>query len=126
VLDNWELGQNFGVEHLDHALVNLAPTISNTRDIKENGTVLPKWALLNVVDEANGRKVHIDLSLVLHDSGFGNVTRLRRTFGRPLQRHWFVIVYGSCELRRAEYVGHEGVVVEAPDAVGTSGFESVG
>ncbi|KAI6748017.1 hypothetical protein HG531_008559 [Fusarium graminearum] len=54
LLDNRKLGQHFSVEHLDHALVDLAPTVANARDVEQDRTMLPEWALLHVVDKANG------------------------------------------------------------------------
>ena len=125
MLDDGELGQHFGVKHLDHALVDLTPTVSNARNIEKDRTVLPEGTLLHVVDEANGREVHIDLALVFDDKGLGYIAGLGSTFHGPFCGHRFVVVNRSCKLRRAKYVRHEGMVVEAPDAVGASRFECV-
>jgi hypothetical protein len=59
MLNHGELGKDLGVEHLDHAFVNLSPSVSDARYIKEDRTVLPEWTLLDVVDEADGREIHV-------------------------------------------------------------------
>lgn len=42
--------------------------------------MLPERTLLHVVDEANGGKVHVYLTLILYHGGFGNVAGLGSTF----------------------------------------------
>lgn len=77
VLDNRELGQHLGVEHLDHALVDLAPAVADARNVEQDRTVLPERTLLDIVDEADGREVHVDLSLVLYHGGLCDIAGLR-------------------------------------------------
>lgn len=88
--------------------------------------MLPERALLDIVDEPNRREVQIPLPLLLHHLPFDHVPGLRRASDRPLERHGLVIGDGPRQLRGAEDVGKEGVVVEAPDAVGAGGLEGVG
>lgn len=59
MLYDWELGQDFRIVHFDHAFVYLTPAVPDTRDVKKHGAVLPKRSLFNIVDEANGREIHI-------------------------------------------------------------------
>lgn len=87
--------------------------------------MLPERSLLDVVDETDGRKVHVDLTLVLYHGGLGDIAGLRGAFDRALGGHGLRVVYGPRELRRAKDVGHEGVVVKAPDAMRTGGFECI-
>lgn len=73
VLNDGKLGQDFGVEHFDHALVDLAPSVTDAGDVEQDGTVLPEGALLHIVDEADGGEVHVCLALSFDDGGFGDV-----------------------------------------------------
>ena len=77
VLDNRKLRQHLGVEHLDHALVDLAPAVADARNVEQDGTVLPERTLLDIVDEADGGKVHVELALVLDHGGLGDIAGLR-------------------------------------------------
>ena len=73
VLNDRELGQDFSYIHLDHTLVDLGPARSNARNVIKHRRVLPEGALLDIVDEANGREVHIPCTLSGDDCGFGNI-----------------------------------------------------
>lgn len=73
VLHDGELGQDLGVEHLDHAFVDLAPAVADAGDVEENGAVFPEGAFFDVVDEADGGEVHVCLALVFDDEGLGYV-----------------------------------------------------
>ena len=59
MLDDWEFAKHFGVIHLQHALVDLAPAVFDARDVEKNRRVLPKWSLLDVEDELDGTIVHV-------------------------------------------------------------------
>lgn len=120
-----KFGQDFRIVHFYHAFVDLAPAFSDSGNIEQHRAVLPKRPLFYVVDEANGGKVHVGLSVVVHHELFGNVARLWRTPYRALQRHWFVFVDGPRELRRAKYVRNKEVVVKAPDTMRTGGLQVV-
>lgn len=43
-------------------LVNLSPTCFDSRYIEQNGAVLPKWTLFDIVDETNSTEVHVALA----------------------------------------------------------------
>ncbi|KZL64340.1 hypothetical protein CI238_03832, partial [Colletotrichum incanum] len=127
VLDDGELLEDFCVEHFEHALVNLPPAVLDARYVKEDGAVLPKRALFHVVDEADGGEVHVLGALGLDDGGLDDVARLGRAADGALGGHGVgVRGDGGRQLGGAEDVGEEGVVVEAPDAVGAGGLEGVG
>jgi hypothetical protein len=51
-------------------LVDLSPPCFDTGDVEQDGAVLPKRTLLDVVDEANGAEVHVVLPLPLDDVEF--------------------------------------------------------
>lgn len=76
MLHNGELAKHLGVEHLDHALVDLAPAVLDAGDVKQDGAVFPKGTLLDVVDEADGGEVHVFGAVALDGSGFGDVAGL--------------------------------------------------
>jgi hypothetical protein len=59
MLHNWEFSQHFGIVHLQHALVDLAPSIFDARDVEQNGRVFPERTLLDIEDELNGTEVHV-------------------------------------------------------------------
>ena len=59
MLDDWEFAQHFSVVHLQHALVDLSPTIFDARDVEQDRRVLPEWSLLDVEDELNCTEIHI-------------------------------------------------------------------
>lgn len=73
MLHDGELGEDFGVEHLDHALVDLAPAVADAGDVEEDRAVFPEGPRLDVVDEADGGEVHVCEALVFHDDRFGHV-----------------------------------------------------
>jgi len=77
VLDDGELGEDLGVKHLDHALVDLAPAVADSRDVEENGAVLPEGAFLDVVDEGYRREVHPGVAVVFGDLGLSGVAGTR-------------------------------------------------
>ena len=88
--------------------------------------MLPKRTPLDIVDELDSGEVHIAVLIVRH----GNFVRDFGGGGGGPDR-----AFGGCglgwgdgraELRAAEDVGDEAVVVEAPDAVGAGGFQGVG
>jgi hypothetical protein len=59
MLHDRELAQHFCVVHLQHALVDLSPTIFDAGNVEEDGRVLPKWTSLDVVDELDCAEVHV-------------------------------------------------------------------
>ena len=59
VLDDWELRQDFRYIHLDHTLVDLRPAGSNSRNVIQHWRVFPEWALLDIINEFDSRKVHV-------------------------------------------------------------------
>lgn len=73
VLNDRKLGQDFGYIHLDHTLIDLGPACSNARNVIKHWGVLPEGALLDIVNEADGREVHIPCTLSGDDCGFGNI-----------------------------------------------------
>lgn len=90
MLHDGELAKYLGVVHLDHALVDLAPAVLDSRHVKENGTVFPKGTLLHVVDEANGREVHVFGAVALNGGGLGDVAGLRGVRDGALEGCGFV------------------------------------
>lgn len=125
MLNDGKLREYFGVEHFDHAFIDLAPPIANTRYVEEDGTMLPEGTFLDVVDEPNGGEVHICLTIVVDNSGLGDVARLWSAANGPFQRHGLTLVDGSGELGRAKDVRDEGVVIKAPNAMGASWLKGV-
>lgn len=68
MLHDRELAQHFCVVHLQHALVDLSPAIFDAGDVEEDGRVLPKRTLLDVVDELDCAEVHV-AGLLFSDCG---------------------------------------------------------
>lgn len=90
MLHDGELAQHLGVEHLDHALVDLAPAVLDARHVEQDGAVFPEGALLDVVDEADGGEVHVFGAVALHGRGLGDVPRLGRVGDGTLEGRGFV------------------------------------
>jgi hypothetical protein len=59
MLDDWEFAQHFSIVHLQHALVDLSPTIFDAGNIEQDRRVLPERSLLDVENELDGTVVHI-------------------------------------------------------------------
>lgn len=125
MLHDGELGKDLSIEHLDHALVDLAPAVFDTRHVVEDRAVFPKWTLLNVVDESNGGKVHVGLSQPLHGLGLEDISRFRGALDGAFEGHGIVFGNRAGELCGAEDVRQEEVVVETPDTVRASWLEGV-
>lgn len=96
MLHDGKLGEHFSVEHLEHALVDLAPTVADPRDVEEDRRVLPERTLLDVVDEANGGEVHVGLAVVV--DVLGDVCGARSTADGAFQGCWLVGVDWTGEL----------------------------
>lgn len=111
VLHDGELGKDLGVEHLDHALVDLAPAVLDPGHVVEDRAVLPEGALLDVVDEPDGREVHVGLPEPFHGLGLEDVARFRSPLDGALEGHGLVLGDGPGELCGAKDVRHECVVV---------------
>lgn len=111
VLHDREFGQDLGVEHLDHALVDLAPAVLDPRHVVEDRAVLPEGALLDVVDEPDGGEVHVGLTEPLHGLGLEDVARFRRPLDGAFERHSLLLSDGAGVLCGTKDVRHEGVVV---------------
>lgn len=111
VLHDRELGQNLGVEHLDHALVDLAPAVLDPRHVVEDGAVLPEGALLHVVDEPDGGEVHVGLPEPLHGFRLEDVAWLRRPLDGAFEGHCLLLGYRAGVLCGTKDVRHECVVV---------------
>ena len=58
-------------------LIDLSPPCLDAGNVEQNGAVLPKWALFNVVDESNGTEVHVTFPLPLNDAGLNHVAWIR-------------------------------------------------
>lgn len=125
VLDDRKLGQHFSVEHLDHALVDFAPAIADARDVEQDGAVLPEGACLDIVDEADGREVHVSVAVVFHDGCLGDVAGLGCAPHGAFLGHRLVVVDGAGELCGAEDIRHKGVIVQAPDSVRAGWLQGV-
>ena len=106
-------------------LVDLAPSVLDSRHVEQDGAVLPKGALFDVVDEAYGRKVHVQLALRLDGGRIEDVGRFRGAEHGALLRQGLVLGNGPSELCRAEDVRDESVVVQTPDAVRAGRLEGV-
>lgn len=87
--------------------------------------MLPEGTRLDVVDEADGREVHVGLAVVLYDDRFGDVAGLGGALDGALCGHRVVVVDRTGELCGAEYVGHESVVVQTPDSVRAGRLQGV-
>jgi hypothetical protein len=59
MLHNRELTQHFCIVHLQHTLVDLAPSVFDARDIEQYGRVFPERTFLDIKDELNGTEIHI-------------------------------------------------------------------
>lgn len=125
MLHDRKLGQDLGIVHFNHTLVNLAPTIFDPGNVKQHRAVLPERTLFYIVDEANGRKVHVCLAVILDNQWFGNVTGLGCASHGTLEGHGVVLVNGPSELRRTKYVRHKGVIIQTPDAMGACRLERI-
>lgn len=125
VLHDWELGQDLGVVHFDHALVDFAPAGADAGDVVEHGGVLPKRSLFDVVDEADGVEVHVLVPLPADGGGFGDVSGVGCVGAGSFDGGLVGGGDGGAVLRAAEDVGDEGVVVQAPYTVGAGGFQGV-
>lgn len=126
MLHNREFGKHLGIVHFYHALVDLAPAVFDAGDVKQDGRMLPKGAPFHIIDEANGGKIHVGLTLILDSGRFCHIGRFGRASDRPVKRHGFRLGGdGPSELGRAQDVRNKGVVVEAPYAVGASGFQCI-
>lgn len=111
VLDDGELGQDFGVVHFDHALVNLGPAGADAGDVVEHGGVLPEGAPFDIVDEADGAEVHVLAPVPLDGGGFGYVGGVRGIGAGSFDGCLVAGGDGGAVLGAAEDVGDEGVVV---------------
>lgn len=100
MLHDGELAKHLGVVHLDHALVDLAPAVLDSRHVEENGTVFPEGTLLDIVDEADGREIHVLGAVALDRGGLGDVAGLRGVRDGALEGCGFVgRGDGACVLR---------------------------
>lgn len=99
MLHNGELGQDLCIVHFNHALVNLAPSVTDPGNVKQHGAVFPERPSLDVVDEPNGRKVHVGLPVVVHNDRLGDVPGLWRAADGALGGHGVCVVDGPGELR---------------------------
>ncbi len=111
MLHDGELGQDFGVVHFQHAFVDLAPAGADAGDVVEHGGVLPEGALFDVVDEADGAKVHVVVPLARDGGGFGDVGGVRGGGVGSFDGGGILGGDGGAVLGAAEDVGDEGVVV---------------
>lgn len=126
MLDDGELGQHLRVEHLYHALVDLAPSIAYTRYVEENRAMFPERSFFDVIDEAYGGEIHVGRAVVVDLFCIGNVAWFGGAANRALEGRGFGVVDGPRELRRAKNVGHKCMVVETPDAMRSCWFEIIG
>ena len=76
MLYNREFGQDFGNVHLDHAFIDFGPASSNAGDVVEHGRMLPEGALLDIIDEADGREIQILSTLLTDSCHFGHFCRV--------------------------------------------------
>lgn len=111
VLHDGKFGQNLGVEHFDHALVDLAPAVLDAGYVVEDRAVLPKGAFLDVVDEPDSGEVHVGLSQPLHGLRLEDIARLRGPLDRAFEGHGLILGDRAGELCGTKDVRHEGVVV---------------
>lgn len=125
MLHDGELGQDLGVEHLDHALVDLAPAVLDARHVIEDGTVFPEGPFLDVVDEADGGEIHVRLPEPLYCFRFEDIARFRSPLDGALEGHGLILGNRAGELCRPKDIWHKRVVVESPDTVRTCWLEIV-
>ena len=59
MLHDWEFAQNLCGVHLEHAFVDFTPASRDTTDVVKSRRVLPKWSLLDIVDELYGGEIHV-------------------------------------------------------------------
>lgn len=111
MLHDGELGQHFCVVHFDHAFVDFAPTRADAGNVVEHRGMLPKRALFDIVDEADGAEVHVLVPAPFDSGDFGDVRGIRGVGKRSFDRGFVGGGDGGPVLGAAEDVGDEGVVV---------------
>ena len=77
MLHDGEFGQDFCVVHFDHAFVDFAPAGADAGDVVEHGRMLPERPFFDIVDEADGAKVHVLVPLPFDCGKFGHVGGFR-------------------------------------------------
>lgn len=87
--------------------------------------MFPERPLLDIVDETYRRKVHVRTAIIINLLGGGHLVGFGSTSHGTLEWHWVVVVDRARQLRRAKDIGHEGMIIKTPDAVGTCGFERI-
>ena len=99
MLNYWKLRKDFGIEHFHHALIDLAPTVPDARNVEQHRRMFPEWTLFDIIDEANRGKIHVCLALVLDNVRFCNISGFRSAFDRSLEGHGLHVGGdGTCEL----------------------------
>lgn len=111
MLHDWELGQHFCVVHFEHSFVDLAPAGADAGDVVEHGGMLPERSLFDVMDEADGAKIHVLVSVLFDGGVFGDVGWVGGVGTGAFEGCWGAVGDGGTVLRAAEDVGDEGVVV---------------
>lgn len=90
MLHDGELAQDLGVEHLDHALVDLSPAVLDAGHVEQDRAVFPEGALLDVVDETDGGEVQVFVPVALDGRGLGDVSWFGGARDRTLEGRGFV------------------------------------
>lgn len=111
MLHDGELGQDLGVVHFQHALVDLAPAGADAGDVVEHRRVLPEGAPFHVMDETDGAEVQVLVPLPVDGGEFGHVGGVGRVRTGAFDGCWVVRGDGGAVLGAAEDVRDEGVVV---------------
>lgn len=106
-------------------LVHLAPTVLDARNIPEHGAVFPEGTFLYVVDEPDGRKIHVQLALHLDSFGLGNIPEFWSTHHGAFKGHSLVFRDWAGELCRAKYIWKERVIIETPYSMRPGWFQGV-
>lgn len=84
VLHDRKFAQDLRIVHLQHALVDLSPSILDTRHVVQDGRVLPERSLLDVVNELYGGEVHVTTFVLVDSRSRSDRVGLWRHRQRPL------------------------------------------
>lgn len=72
MLNHRKLAHHFGSIHLEHAFIDFAPAILDAADIEQHRRVLPERPSLDIIDELNGREVHVTVLILCYHSLVGD------------------------------------------------------
>lgn len=117
MVQKWNLGSY---------LVDLRPARSYSRNVEQDGAVLPEGPLLHIEDEANRTKVHVDLPLTLDGILLRYVSWVGGIRQGAFPRDVCSRLYRRGELSRAKNIRYERMIVQPPYPMRSRWLERVG